>query len=364
MFESSLHKISEAYSRMYSENLASANSNVRNQSARTTVSNISDLQTRALILHDQLTDYTNYKNLKSQIESSIKNGDDGTLYDENGNGRTLEQQLKALEDSRNTIGRVEGYNIPTSNGKIANLTYERIKDDATFNRLSAEYKSIENAISYGNIPMDEMFVDESFFDGVNLTEEECETEYGFDIRCLDSLKSFKKRIEYCRRFLKFLGRGSSRIVFLMPNGHALKMAWNKKGLAQNEAEEGDYYLDTLDCFAKTFNTSEDHTWIETELARKCSESEFERLNGFSFKNMVDVIILMSRDRGNGREYQWHHFIDKDKARSLIDKSWDDGEGLLYDINEYIGNYGASNVSADFLRIANWGIVNRNGSDSL
>ena len=55
------------------------------------------------------------------------------------------------------------------------------------------------------------------------------------------LKTFAARIKYCQARLQRISSGSSRIVYKIDNEKVLKLAKNRKGIAQNEAEGGDYY---------------------------------------------------------------------------------------------------------------------------
>ena len=68
----------------------------------------------------------------------------------------------------------------------------------------------------------------------NLIGEDYPTQ--FDMNLFKSLKTFKERIEYCEANLKKIGSGSSRIVYQVDNNKVLKLAKNKKGIAQNETE--------------------------------------------------------------------------------------------------------------------------------
>ena len=58
-------------------------------------------------------------------------------------------------------------------------------------------------------------------------------------------KSFKKRIEYCDQHLERIANGTSRIIYKINDEKVLKLAWNKKGLFQNETEY-DYNINNID----------------------------------------------------------------------------------------------------------------------
>ena len=64
---------------------------------------------------------------------------------------------------------------------------------------------------------------------------------GFDMEYFKQLSSFRKRIDYCGKYLKRLSSGSSRIVYIVDEQKVLKIAKNTRGLEQNRAE-GDYFI--------------------------------------------------------------------------------------------------------------------------
>lgn len=79
------------------------------------------------------------------------------------------------------------------------------------------------------------------------------------------LKSFNQRVNYCNNNLTRISSGSSRIVYKIDEEKVLKLAKNKKGLAQNEIEisYGNYY-DLNDIVAKVFDSDSNNLWVEME----------------------------------------------------------------------------------------------------
>jgi len=51
------------------------------------------------------------------------------------------------------------------------------------------------------------------------------------------LRGLEGKLEYARKHFPEIGEGSSRQVFALPSGKALKVALNEKGVAQNEVEK-------------------------------------------------------------------------------------------------------------------------------
>ena len=65
--------------------------------------------------------------------------------------------------------------------------------------------------------------------------------FSFNMDEFKMLKTFAARIKYCQARLQRISSGSSRIVYKIDSEKVLKLAKNRKGIAQNEAEGGDYY---------------------------------------------------------------------------------------------------------------------------
>ena len=63
----------------------------------------------------------------------------------------------------------------------------------------------------------------------------------FNMAEFKMLTTFVERIRYCQTRLQRISSGSARIVYKIDNEKVLKLAKNRKGIAQNEAEGGDYY---------------------------------------------------------------------------------------------------------------------------
>lgn len=190
----------------------------------------------------------------------------------------------------------------------------------------------------------------------------------FSIKTLDDLKTFKNRVKYCKENLKYLGRGSSRMAFMMPNGHVLKLAFNRKGLAQNRVEAGDYYKNSLGCFSECYGNADDYSWCEVEAAGKARPMDFPRLLGVTFGEMCDILVYMTRQRGRPYAFHYRYFTTpKERLQEIENSVWEDPEEheVLHGLFEYIGNYGTEEgLVADFFNVKNWGIVSRDGKEVL
>jgi hypothetical protein len=158
---------------------------------------------------------------------------------------------------------------------------------------------------------------------------------------------FSRRVAYAKERAKRIGSGSSRIAFVIPyNGHdtVLKIAKNRKGMAQNEAEVQmleDWYLKDLGLFIPMIDYDEQGnqpTWIHTELAQKAKESDFVNQCGGT---VTDLISWATRQH-NPRQHGYGNPDAIDPESELAQK-----------FNDFVGNF-RPNV-ADYNNVANWGL---------
>lgn len=99
-------------------------------------------------------------------------------------------------------------------------------------------------------------------------------------------KTFKSRLQYALERAPKLGAGTSRAAFIIPdNGRetVLKVAKNKKGMAQNEAEVDileDGYIGKMDIVIPLIDYDKKNptpVWIQTEKANKLNRKRLEQL---------------------------------------------------------------------------------------
>lgn len=171
---------------------------------------------------------------------------------------------------------------------------------------------------------------------------------------LKSSTPFAQRVRYAQERASKIGTGSSRIAFEVEyegRPTVLKIAKNKKGVAQNEYEAqmfGDYYVLDLGITIPMIDHDEENdppTWIHTEKAEKMKPTQFKKFfNGMTPDEMLDAINYLTGKVHSQR-------VDDDKIEFYNEISEE---------NEYIdsmvnlcGNYDIA--SGDFGRLANWGI---------
>lgn len=180
----------------------------------------------------------------------------------------------------------------------------------------------------------------------------------FDLGEFSKLTSFNKRREYCKDRLKRIAAGSSRIVYMVDDTKVLKLAFNKKGLAQNDIEATySNYHDMKDITAKVFAYDHNDYWIEMELARKVTPQIFERVIGFSFKDYAAAL----NNYYHATNPQKSRYMQKiPMAQEIIDAMWENE--FIYDMFTFMGGYDAP--VGDLMKMDSYGLVNRNGKDTI
>lgn len=163
-----------------------------------------------------------------------------------------------------------------------------------------------------------------------------------------NLKTFGERIKYCEENLTRISSGSARIVYKIDDEKVLKLAKNKKGIAQNEIEidySNDYYARNI--VAETFEYDDDYLWLEMQLAKKLDRTTFKRITNLDFNSYVSGIIFYG-EKGNNRQ-----------SESLKYLWWNDFFLTVIDfINTYELPYG------DFTKLNSYGLVNKDGKESI
>jgi hypothetical protein len=183
----------------------------------------------------------------------------------------------------------------------------------------------------------------------------------FSLQRLSSITNFRDRLNYCKQELgPSIGGGSSRVVFQIDDEKVLKLAKNKKGLAQNEAEgKPEYVKDGYSMFPKKFEYDENYSWIVSEYVLPAKEQDFQQVLGMTSKEFFNIIYNIWYDHnGYGTRFNnWDY--KKIEDMSKIWELTEDYDSIFYELNDFLGNYDYIMVG-DLLRIANWGMTIRNG----
>jgi len=206
-----------------------------------------------------------------------------------------------------------------------------------------------------------MFTSELNEDAFNVIETELLEDYpnSFSIDEFKKLNSFASRVRYCEEHLKRISSGSSRIVYKIDDEKVLKLAKNKKGLAQNEIEiEYSQYQDINNITARVFDIDANNLWIEMELARRLKTSDFLKITGFEWKDYVAAIHNHGEDAHAKGRNDKKQYIDVDPG--IVEAMWeDDFFDAMFD---YLGHFKIP--VGDLKRTSSYGVVKRDGKDTV
>jgi len=178
----------------------------------------------------------------------------------------------------------------------------------------------------------------------------------FKMNEFKTLTTFQERIRYCEAFLQRISSGSSRIVYKIDDRMVLKLAKNKKGIAQNELEaESSKYADLDGLIAKVHGYDEDFLWVEMELARKMSKGDFERITGFSFDDYSRAVHNHGTDTVSPRTAKV-----EGPSKEMVGLMWEDD--FISSIFQYMPDYDVP--AGDLMRTSSYGIVNRDWGEDI
>ena len=174
---------------------------------------------------------------------------------------------------------------------------------------------------------------------------------------------FAQRIRYAKERADQLGVGSARVAFKIPyqgRDTVLKIAKNRKGAAQNEAEIsflGDYYIRNLGIVIPMIDYDEENsypTWIHTEYARRIKPTEMRRFtDGLDIRQFVEMAAYAS---GGMDADISKYFSPEEEALYHKYQVGDDTLPPLFGaLVNLIGNYQGSITWGDFVILRNWGM---------
>lgn len=164
--------------------------------------------------------------------------------------------------------------------------------------------------------------------------------------------TFKQRLAYALERAAKLGTGSSRVATTIEyqgRPTVLKIAKNRKGLAQNAAEASildDGYASRLGILIPFIDCDQQNvepTWIQTELAKRALEGQLCRLMGCR-----SLMYLVQRAQAIHHPPKYPLPVDGATDEELVSEYADTLAELESSFNVELG---------DFARAANWGIYN-------
>jgi hypothetical protein len=184
----------------------------------------------------------------------------------------------------------------------------------------------------------------------------------WDPTALGHDKTFKSRLEYALQRVRRLGGGSSRVAFVMPDqgrSTVLKIAKNRKGLAQNQAEADildDGYIGKLDIVIPLIDydkTTREPVWIQTELAQKVSESALCKL--LKCKNLTQFVGYTNYLIGGKNGHMWKTAPTVLANSGFSEQDIETFKEYASELGDLVSSSGA--LIVDFQHAGNWGIYN-------
>ena len=176
----------------------------------------------------------------------------------------------------------------------------------------------------------------------------------WNIEEFKKLNSFNSRIQYCQNHLKRISSGSSRIVYMVDDTKVLKIAKNKKGIAQNEVEinmSTDYMWDGI--IAEIYDYDENGLWVEMALARKVTEKNFKEITGVSFKDYCNAMFYRHSEMGHNKSFGF-------AKPSNMDEMWDNE--FVFLMMDIMSNYDLP--PGDLCKLNSFGIIKKDGEDQI
>lgn len=172
----------------------------------------------------------------------------------------------------------------------------------------------------------------------------------FNFEEFNAIKSYNGKLKYANERLKKLGSGSARVVYKVDDEKVLKIAKNKKGIAQNSVEaEG--YLQTYEIVAKVFETNYDDFWIEMEWAKKVTPTRFRDIVGIDIKKLWSFLFYEKSNRIQTAN------LTPEEIKKIDENEF--VQNLMSLINDYDMVY-----PGDFGKLSSYGEVMREGKPTI
>lgn len=185
---------------------------------------------------------------------------------------------------------------------------------------------------------------------LNLKESYPET---FSFEEFNNIQSFDKKLKYANQRLFKISSGSARVVYKVDNEKVIKIAKNKKGLAQNLIE-ADWGVQNHEIAAKIFNVGEfamgiGPFWIEMEFAKKVTPSRFKQLTGFS-KDEIHRYLLYLKYKNAPKNDLLYVLNDVLKSKAENSEFIQNLENLIFEFDMlYPGDFGKVSSYGEVLR---------------
>ena len=132
-----------------------------------------------------------------------------------------------------------------------------------------------------------------------------------------SRSPFSKQLKYALERANEVGRGSARVAFEIPyqgRKTVLKIALNRKGLAQNEEEVrilSDKNIQKLGLTIPMIDYDEENTqpkWIHVEYGEEVNDTKLEQYFSIPFEEIAEMVYQYERDERIGSTKNLNNLI--------------------------------------------------------
>lgn len=171
---------------------------------------------------------------------------------------------------------------------------------------------------------------------------------------LDELFNTKKQLSPLTRYMyenncEYIASGTARSVYKLNDDKVLKIAKNKKGIAQNNVE-ADWALRNYGIIADWYDISDNGIWIESEFCKKAKKSDFYEITGLKFDWFQEAV-----------RYNYFHlhpcrYFGVSKPEGY-DEEIEKEDSFLVNIESYMADFDVP--FGDICRISSYGINHNN-----
>lgn len=287
------------------------------------------------------------------METILKSTKNGNNDLNNNNSKKFKLETVNVKMIVPTQKNVNADNLKTTDNLGEDTNAELVKYGQFYFIIDGHHR-IANAILQG---LDE--IEAYVYTDKGLTESILDEDYpvNFNMDEFKELNSFNARIKYCQDRLKRISSGSSRIVYQIDDEKVLKLAKNKKGIAQNGVEisysRSDYPVSIMFDYEE-----ENDLWVEMELAKPINPKIFFNITGFKWEDYVAMVHNYGEQvHNNGRKSGYQKDIDP----SVVEAMWDDDDFVREMLN-FIGDTGVP--VGDLQVLSSYGLVKRDGYETI
>ncbi len=184
----------------------------------------------------------------------------------------------------------------------------------------------------------------------------------FDFKKLNQIKTFKKRIKFCKERLKKIGKGRNRIVFYLEDNKVLKLSINKNGIAQTKVEcNPDLQSKFSEMVAKIFDYDPEFKWVIMEKAERINDKIYFDTLKHSYDEVAKYFFILH----NEKYFKKNNILICPIQKKQFEEYKEKFKNSLYVQKlKKIYDYFDLEFSADFFKNTSYGIVIRNNTPQL